>query len=436
MLSFKHLSAGGSIAGSRLMPNTRPSDSQEQTPVSRPHFHRNALFALTLFAASLGGCVQHEGGPTQVVAIPSGSFTPKWLADIGLEHDEVTQAFVRDELLIVYTRERFAYIFDRETGIRKFVVQLSTGGVAARAPVVLKDYVVFPTISTMEVYNRQGKEHRSVQTPGMALRSGAAGFGTRVYFGSDDPNGGRVVMLDLAGSIYQNASIPQTLHTSSGISSTPAISQGFLYAGDDSGAVYAVNAVSFAPVWPLHHEGRETNVFDAGYGIRADLKADEYGVYVPSLDTKLYCIGRADGRVRWTYFAGVPLSRSPSVTATTVYQYIENRGMVAIDKTVGDPARKSKWIHPKAIQFLAEDEKYAYLERDDHRMIAVDKATGEEKFQSQRDDFVAFGTSLKNNVIYATTADGHIRAITPVLKAGTLGEMVMVPTGELVVAAR
>ena len=80
------------------------------------------------------------------------------------------------------------------------------------------------------------------------------------------------------------------------------------------------------------------------------------------------------------------------------------------------------------IQFLAEDEKYAFLERDDHRIIAVDKATGEEKFHSARTDFVAFATSLKNNVIYASTADGVIRAVTPVFKAGSLGEMVLVPT--------
>jgi hypothetical protein len=327
-------------------------------------------------------------------------------------------------------------VLDRESGVRKFVVQLSAGGVKARPPVVLKDYVVFPTISTMEVYDRQGKQHRSVQTPGMALRSGAVGLGTRVYFGADDPNGGRVVCLDLAGSIYQDRSILWTLQTLSGISATPAIQQGLLYVGDDSGGVYAVNAQSAAPVWPVKHEGREANVFGTGGGIRADVKADEYGVFVASLDTKLYCIGRTDGRIRWQYFAGVPLIYPPTVSPTTVYQYIENIGMVAIDKTQGEASRKSKWTHPHAIQFLAEDEKYAFLERDDHIMIAVDRMTGQEQFHSKRDDFVAFATALKNNVIYATTSDGKVRAILPVFKAGTLGEMVMVPSSDAVALAR
>ena len=391
---------------------------------------KKSLSALALGFGLLGlgsGCHNATSTIAPTTELPAGSFTRKWVADLGLKDDEATDVYVRDTLVIVYTRDHFAYVLDRESGENKWVVQVSTQGVKLRPPVVLKDYVVFPTISTMEVYNRLGKEHRSVLANGLALRSGAAGSGTRLFYGADDPNGGRVVNLDLAGSQYQSRSVVWTLQTHSGISATPAIQQGLLYAADDSGGIYAVNADSRAPIWAVKHEGREAGVFGTGARIQADLKADEYGLYVASMDTKLYCINRTDGRIRWQYFAGTPLSRSPSVTATTVYQFIQGVGMIAIDKTQGDPARKAKWTVANAIQFLAEDEKYAYLERNDHVIVAVDKATGAAKFQSQRTDFVAYATALKNNTVFATTKNGQVRAIVPNFRAGMMGEMVWSP---------
>jgi outer membrane protein assembly factor BamB len=414
---------------------TRPLGLMSDLSVSLPRqSFRTMLFAVVMLAMAAGGC-GHIAPPTEAVAeLQAGSFTRKWIADLGLRGDDAADVYVRDDLVIIYTRENFAYVMDRESGVVKWVVQLTGKGVKVRPPVVLKDYVVFPTISTMEIYNRQGKEHRTVQVQGYALRSGAAGTGTRVYFGSDDPNGGRVVCIDLTGSQYQNASEVWTLHTSSGISSTPAIHQGLLYAADDSGAIYAVNANSAAPVWPVKHEGREANVFGTAAGIRADVKADEYGVYVAAMDSKLYCIGRTDGRIRWQYFAGQPLYQSPTATATTVYQFIEGTGVVAIDKTQGEAARKPKWISGNAVKFLAEDEKYSFLERNDHVIVAVDRKSGEPKFQSKRTDFVAFGTALKNNTIYAVTRKGEVRAIVANLKAGSFGEVVWIPVATDAVA--
>src|SRR6202012_5221604 len=105
--------------------------------------------------------------------------------------------------------------------------------------------------------------------------------------------GGRVVNIDLTGTQYQSASVKWELATRGGISATPVIQQGLLYVGDDSGNVYAVNADTRAAVWAMEEEGREPSVFGTGGPIHADLKADEYGVYVASMDSQLYCLNRA-----------------------------------------------------------------------------------------------------------------------------------------------
>jgi outer membrane protein assembly factor BamB len=139
----------------------------------------------------------------------------------------------------------------------------------------------------------------------------------------------------------------------------------------------------------------------------------------------------------------VPLRTSPVVTATAVYQFVDNQGIVALDKTTGEFNRKARWAAAGTSQFLAEDDKYAYLLRQrDRRIVAIDRATGKEQFHSQRTDFVAFAINANapaapttapttgpsrvgGGVIFAATRKGQVYAIRPVLTAGSVGEVVL-----------
>jgi outer membrane protein assembly factor BamB len=398
-----------------------------------------ATAGATLLGAATG-CQQHQeaAAAPKLEAIPANSFQVKQYALLPTKDDQPTDVYLRDPFVIVYTQKHFAYVLDRGSLGVKWIAEVTGPGTRLRPPVVLKDYVVFPTLSALEVYDRNGKNHRTVPTRSLALRSGAVGVGTHVLFGGDFPDGsGRVVDMDLAGSIYQNASVKWELSTRGGISGTPAVHQGLAYIGDDAGNVYAVNAETRAAIWPLKEEGREEGVFNAGGQIKADVKADDFGVYVASMDSKLYCLGRTDGRIRWRYFGGQPLTHSPDVTATTVYIRVDGEGLVAIDKTKGDAIRPARWTVKDAVAFLAEDEHYAYLQTQDHGIIAVDVATGQVKFKSKHHNYVAMSTALKGNTIYAVTADGKLRAAVPVTTAGGFGELAEVPaeSGQPVMAS-
>jgi outer membrane protein assembly factor BamB len=185
--------------------------------------------------------------------------------------------------------------------------------------------------------------------------------------------------------------------------------------------VYAVNGDNREPIWATS----TGQVFQTYGPVTAALRADDFGVYVPSTDSKFYCLDKTQGRVKWQYFAGSSLRDDPEVTATMVYLPVLGRGIVAIDKLNGPAIREPRWICKDAKQLVSEDEKYAYFARADNIVIAIDKQTGEQRFTSKRNDLVAFATNTKDGIIYAGTKTGELIAITPVLKPGNVGEIAM-----------
>jgi outer membrane protein assembly factor BamB len=216
------------------------------------------------------------------------------------------------------------------------------------------------------------------------------------------------------------------------VSAAPAVYQGLVFAGSRDGGVYALRGENRDNLWP----GLDEGYFKTNGEILADLQVDKDGVYVSSMDSKLYCLDINTGRVRWTYYAGRPLREdsSPVPTANFVYLYVPNSGVVAIDKSGKQETRSAKWIYPRGRQFLASDEKYAYIRGEDNSIVAVDKQSGQARFMSRRKDFSVFATNStpKDSNIYACTPGGMLYSIRAVLKPGTVGEWVSLPAMESV----
>ena len=195
-------------------------------------------------------------------------------------------------------------------------------------------------------------------------------MGDVVYGGVDYKNGGRLAKIDLTLP-YNNTR--WELMTGRGISATPVVYEAAIYAGGEDGNVYAVNE-DRAGIWPL-----DGSFFATNGPIMAGLKVDDFGVYVASMDSKLYCLDRETGKLKWRFYSGHPLDKSPQVTADSVYESIPEVGVAAIDKTTGDPVRTARWIVKGAQRFLGEDSQYAYLRGGDNSILGVDKATGQIK---------------------------------------------------------
>jgi outer membrane protein assembly factor BamB len=340
--------------------------------------------------------------------------------------DAIDRVFVNEDLVFAYSKKNYAYAINRGSGLIRFNTFIADTTIKPHAPVVLKERIVFPTDSTLELYRRvDGRLVKSYKTRS-SMRTNAVGSptGSRIFFGVDTPGAGRVVAVETMPTQYMEVSQKWELMSNKGapINSTPATLAGVVYIAFDDGMVYAVNSESRQSIWET-----ATGPTYKTYGpITADLRVDEFGVYVPSTDTKFYCLDKTQGRVKWQYYAGATLRNSPEVTATMVYLPVEGRGIVAIDKINGPKeGREPRWILANVVKLVSEDEKYAYFQRPDNLVVAVDKLTGEQKFTSTRTDLVAFATNTKDGVIYAGTRDGRVVAITPVVKPGDVGELAL-----------
>jgi len=397
-----------------------------------------------LAAGVMGGCAprvaEKSETPSAPEVLPAQSFKREWAADLKLEKDQIERLFVMEDLVFAYTKQNVAYVLNKGSGRIRFFDKITTSSIKPHPPVVLKDRICFATNSTLEIYRRdgQGKE-RSFSTKS-SLRTNAVGWsgGSRVYYGVDTPGAGRLVAAETLPGDYKPVREVWELMSTKGaaINSAPAVWTGAVYVAYDDGEVYAINGDTRATIWAT-----STGTTFKTYGpVQADLRADEFGVYVPSTDSKFYCLEKGSGRVKWQYFAGSSLRSSPEVTQSTVYLPVNNVGIVAIDKLQGQYTREPKWIVRDMIKFISEDEKYAYFQRSDNVVVAVDRATGEQRFTNKRRDLVTYATNPrdKEGMIYGATRDGVIVAIRPVLKPGDVGEMAWEPVTPRVdaVAAR
>lgn len=377
--------------------------------------------AAVVLALAAGGCApkaKEAGGPA-IGPVDPNNFVIAWKAPIDLKNDAITELHLRDSNLYAYTRNDVVYSLSRGGGGIQYMAPVKASGGVLRPPVELKDRIVFPTATTMEIYRPTGTLDRRFPLD-YSTRSPANGLENTLYVGLDYPRGGRIAAIDVSRAYANNRG---ELLTRGGVSAMPAIHQNVVYIGGEDGRVYAVTN-DLKAVWPL-----EGGVFVTSGRIVGDVKADDSGVYVASTDSKLYALDRGTGKILWQYYGGKPLTSSPHVTANTVYINVPDRGLVAIEKGKGDFNRKAKWVSKDARKFLAEDDTRTYLSTRDGKIQAVDRQTGKVLFVSKGPGYDVFVSNPKDNIIYAARKGGTVVAIKPVLEPGVVGEQARNDTG-------
>jgi outer membrane protein assembly factor BamB len=401
------------------------------------------LLLILLAGVFLGFGCNHEKPvefSTNPQPLENPSFTRQWATSLrGGGDDPVTAVHVSDQFVFAYRRGGSVSVMDRNNGRLLHVDYPREAAQQIHPPVVLKDRIIYPTTTYLEVFDFAGRyiPHATKPTDELdkpfsqaldvSIRSDAVGAGKQLFFGADFPVSGRAVAIDMTRPY-----VPQlwTLMTpGSDVSSAPALLKDVVYVASENGKVMAVATDSREPIWTL-----EGATFATYGGVVGNLAADTTGVYVASLDTKLYCLHRTTGKVHWQYFAGVPLKEGPILTKNLIYQMVPGEGLAAIDKN--PPAgsknsgtnREARWTAADAVAFASEDDNYTYVRTSGNQIAAIDKKTGQPRFTSRRNDLVAFAPNAKGDgIIYAATAAGRVMAVRPVLHPGEVGELVVAP---------
>lgn len=373
---------------------------------------------LTLLAAALCGCsTQTKTQRNPIGNLPTGSFEVAWAADTGVK--SLQQYYFVENQLFLYDKGNVVSSYDTNGGL-KFKLVIGENGDLLREPMVQPTRVIVPTGGTLEILNNAGVKTKVFTLP-QPIRSPGIIVGDVVYFGSDSETGGRLSSVDLTRTYFVNRWTVLT-----GIIATkPALFDNTLYCATDDGRVYAINQDK-TPLWGPGPEMPD-GIFHADGKIVAAPKADDTGVYVASMDTKLYVLAPNTGRVRWTYYAGMPLTNSVTLTADTAYILVDGKGLVALPKKSTERNVTPKWTFADGVKVGADDGKYAYVLTNRGTVAAVNKADGSLAFETQRNDIaqIVMNPDAKNPAIYAVTKGNALLALKPVLRPGVVGELAM-----------
>jgi hypothetical protein len=401
------------------------------------------LLNLLFVAALAAGCeskAPNGGVPERPIPLENKSFSRIWATDLRQgKEDAINAVHVTDQFIFAYRKGGTSSVLDRATGRLLHIDEPKESIQRLHPPVVLKNRIVYPTTTFLEVYDFEGRyipratkvtdeldKPFSQELP-FPIHSDAVGSGNLLFFGADFPGSGRAVEVDMTRPYVP--ALWTLMEPGSSISAAPALVKDVIFVASDNGKVAAVATDTRDPIWTL-----DKGVFGTYGGVFANLVADATGVYIASTDTKLYCLTRTGGKVKWQFFANVPLREPPVLSKDLVFELVPGTGMVAIDKTElatsKNPTynRAPRWIAPNAAQFVSEDDTYVYLRSFDNDVMALDKKTGEQKFSSRRTDLAVFGVNTKGDgIIYVATSEGRVMAVKPVLTAGQVGEIVLVP---------
>ena len=444
------------MIASQLSPDT-PAPRTSSRPPRRALLAFSCALALVLVT----GCNHDKpAAPEQARALPLQSFARQWATDLKLRGDSVTAVHAREGTVFAYTRKGRVAALGRDTGAVQYWVKVKGGSTRLHPPVVMdqrlafkrsisapkyKDQerwevieavpVVFPSATTLEIYDRNNGQYVTNVDLKSAIRSDVVGAGGIVYLGGAYQGAARGAALDITQPY-----VPvrwEVMFPKGSISASPALRGDAVYFAGENGSVIGVATADRRPLWSLPGGTPE---FQTNGPNTADLVADDENLYVASTDTKLYVLNRNNGRIRWQFFAGTALRDAPAVTSDMVYQAVPGMGVAALSKATGAPDRRPIWVAEDATQFLSQDDRNAYLRRRDGALVALDKKTGQVRFTSERRDLdvVATNTLKEDGLIYAATRKGRIVAIKPILKPGVEGEVVRLderPLGEATVAS-
>lgn len=190
--------------------------------------------------------------------------------------------------------------------------------------------------------------------------------------------------------------------TAGGINCTPAQASGTVYIGDDSGWVYALNAVTGQLRWKHFISGKVWSRPAVSDGM----------LYIGSTDHKVYGLYAATGRVRWVYRTGGQVNSGPAVADGTVYVGSKDGKLYALSALTG----LVLWSHVTgSVQGNpAVADGVVYAGSGNHQVYALSAVTGRVLWTYLTGKSILSSPLVIGNTVYIGSMDGNVYALNAV----------------------
>ncbi len=150
--------------------------------------------------------------------------------------------------------------------------------------------------------------------------------------------------------------------------------------------------------------------FKADGAIVGPMVSDGVRLIFASKDTNVYSIDLFSGELEWKYPSGAVLKQGPTVTTRVVYQYVEERGLAAIDKITG----AFKWQIADGAGLLAESGGKAYVISREGKLIVMDNTEGERLYSVNLIGVSKYAANVNDSKMYVADARGRIACLQPI----------------------
>lgn len=177
-------------------------------------------------------------------------------------------------------------------------------------------------------------------------------------------------------------------------------SEVFVFFATDAGDCISITADGPKRLWQ----------FNAAGGIVGPVVRDGNHLFLASKDTNLYNLNIFNGQLVWKYPSGAVLGKSPRVTGKTVYQYVPDKGLAAIDKKTGSVI----WQLAEGVDLLSESEGKAYVITNTGTMAVLDNTQAGRMYSINFAAVSRYTTNAADSKIYIASKDGKINCLIPV----------------------
>lgn len=188
------------------------------------------------------------------------------------------------------------------------------------------------------------------------------------------------------------------------VATTPAVipAAGALVVGDLTGLVRAFDLTGPRERWR----------FQAGDVVEGPAAVDGRLVYLGSWDHHLYALDAGTGEVLWRYDAGAAVTSPAAASDGLVLIGTLDGAVHAVDAVDAHrPVRRWTFRTEKAVHAVAVDKGVAYVGSDDHRLYAIDMASGLGMWSFATRGEVRSSPLVHGGHVYAGSHDGNLYAV-------------------------